>query len=287
VSDELSTGGNDDEDDNADEVGQGGKSVARNLRRLGIRPVQFSHDRFTAQVNTLKPGQVAQFYVPSDIFTNKLVVSITNIVKEGPQNTLFGDDFFVMGIDAPTSFAAHRIGNGGAFVGADGADRTFTVDNPQTGLVRIALQGDWINGGRVSAKLTIDRQRSLPTLPSAIGRIRQDDVVPYTIDVPAGVTEGVIELFWLQNWGRYPTNDLDMLVIDPAGHVAVNANGNPLGATFDSPERAVIANPAPGKWRVLVDGFTIWPQGHFGKHPGKDTYTLTATADGRRLKVAK
>jgi subtilisin family serine protease len=285
VSDDLSTGKHDDdEDDDADDVGQGGKSVAGNLQRLGIRPVQFSHDRFTAQVNRLKPGQVSQFYVPSDIFTNKLVVSITNIVKEGPQNTLFGDDFFVMGIDAPTSFAVHRIGDGGDFVGVD---TTFTIDNPQTGLVRIALQGDWTNGGPVSAKVTIDRQRSLATLPSAIGRIRQDDLVPYTIDIPAGVTEGVIELFWLQNWGRYPTNDLDMLVIDPAGHVAVDAAGNPLGASLDSPERAVLADPAPGTWTVLVSGFTIWPQGHSGHHPGKDTYTLTATADGHRLKVAK
>jgi hypothetical protein len=101
------------------------------------------------------------------------------------------------------------------------------------------------------------------------------------------VTQGVIELFWLQNWGRYPTNDLDMLVIDPAGHLAVGADGNPLGASLDSPERAVLANPAPGKWTVLVSGFTIWPQGHSGHHPGKDIYTLTATADGHRLKVAK
>ena len=115
----------DEEDDDEDEVGKGGQSVAGNLRRLGIRPVHFSRDRFTTQVNRLKPGQVAQFYVPSDIFTSKLVVSITNIVQENPpaqQNLLFGDDIFVMGVDAPTSFAVHRIGSGGVFVGADGSD---------------------------------------------------------------------------------------------------------------------------------------------------------------------
>ena len=139
----------------------------------------------------------------------------------------------------------------------------------------------------MSAKLTIERERSLPTLPSAIGRIRQDDLVPYKIDVPAGVTQGVIELFWLQNWGRYPTNDLDMLIMTPAGQLVIDANGNPRGATLDSPERVVLANPAPGTWTVLVNGFTIWPQGHSGKHPGKDTYTLTATADGSRLKIQK
>ena len=289
VKDELSIGGrhgdgDGDDDDDADEVGQGGKSVAENLRRLGIRTVQFSNDRFTTNVNLLKPGQVAQFFVPSDIFTNKLVVSITNIVKEGPQNTLFGDDFFVMGVDAPTSFASFLIED---FVGAD---QTFTIDNPQTGLVRIALQGDWTNGGRVSGKLTIDRQRSLPTLPSAVGRIRQDDVIPYTVDIPLGVKEGVIELFWLQNWGRVPTNDLDMIILDPAGKMVVGADGNPLGATLDSPERAVLAKPASGKYTVLLQGFLIWPQGsseHGDNRRGKDTYTLTATADGQRLRVSK
>ena len=69
-------------------------------------------------------------------------------MPEGPQNTIFGDDFFVMGIDAPTSTAVHRIG---IPAGAEGAfvngDATFVIDNPQTGLFRLALQGDWTNGG--------------------------------------------------------------------------------------------------------------------------------------------
>ena len=294
VSDDRRRHGDDDEDDDADEVGQGGRSVAENLRRLGIRTVRFSNDRFTADLKTLKPGQVVQFYVPSDIFTNKLVVSISNIVREGPQNQLFGDDFFVMGVDAPTSFAVGRIGDGGEFVAAD---TSFTIANPQTGIVRIAVQGDWTNASRISGKVTIERSRSLPTLPSAIGRIRQDDVVPYTIDIPANVTEGVIELFWLQNWGRVPTNDLDMEIIGPDGKTVLNADGDPAGASLDSPERVVLAKPVPGKYTVLVQGFLIWPQGRSGNsghgsghgdgRAGRDTYTLTATADGKRLSVSK
>ena len=60
------------------------------------------------------------------------MVKITNIVPEGPdQNALFGDDLFVMGVDAPTSFAVHRIenptGSEGVFVNAD---TTFTIDQP-------------------------------------------------------------------------------------------------------------------------------------------------------------
>jgi hypothetical protein len=277
----------DDRDDEPDDVGAGGRSVLSNLQKLGIKPVRFVNNRYTTSVRDLKPGQVAQFYVPSDIFTEAIVVSISEIVREGPVNELFGDDLFVMGVDAPTSFAVHRIedppGSQGVLVTED---RTFTIDKPQSGIVRIAIQGDWTNGGRISARLTLRRQRQLPTLPSAIGVVRQDDLIPYSVVVPPGTAASVFELFWLQNWGRYPTNDLDMFVIDPQGNEFVDAAGNPPGATLNSPERVGISNPMPGEWTILVNGFTIQPKGKGGKE-GKDTFTVTATADERRLKIAK
>jgi hypothetical protein len=276
----------DDRDDDPDDVGAGGKSVLGNLQKLGIKPVRFVNNRYTANVSNLLPGQVAQFYVPSDMFTDAIVVTITDIVREGPENTLFGDDLFVMGVDAPTSFAVHRIGEA---PGGEGvlvaADSTFTIDNPQTGIVRVAIQGDWTNGGRISAKLTLQRTRRLPTLPSAVGVVQQDDLIPYSVTIPAGTTQAVLELFWLQNWGRYPTNDLDMIVIDPADNEYVDPEGNPPGATFSSPERVVISDPMPGTWTILVNGFTI-QQGRRGL-VGKDVFTLTATADRRRLKIEK
>jgi hypothetical protein len=278
----------DDRDDEPDDVGAGGKSVTGNLRKLGIRPVKFVEDTFTSDVKDLKPGQVAHFFVPSDIFTDALVVKITNIAREGPdQNLLFGDDLFVMGVDAPTSFAVHRIenppGSEGVFVSTD---TTFTIDNPQTGLVRIGLQGDWTNKRRISATLTIERQRRPPNVPSANGQIRQGDLIPYYIDVPVA-TQAVFELFWQQNWGRYPTNDLDMLVLDPSGKLVLDSTGFPAGATLNSPERAVIANPMAGQWTVLVNGFTIQQHGRPSGRDDKDLFTLTVTADGRRLKVNK
>jgi len=278
----------DDRDDGPDDVGAGGKSVTGNLRRLGIRPVQFINDKFITEVKNLTPGQVAHFFVPSDILTDALVVKITNIAREGPdQNVLFGDDLFVMGVDAPTSFAVHRIenppGSEGVFVSTDS---TFTIDQPQTGLVRIGLQGDWTNKRRISATLTIERQRRPPNVPSASGQIRQGDLIPYYIDVPVA-TQVVFELFWQQNWGRYPTNDLDMLVLDPSGKLVLDSTGSPAGATLNSPERAVIANPMAGQWTVLVNGFTIQQHGRPSGHDDKDLFTLTVTVDGRRLKVQK
>ena len=281
-----------DRDDDDDELGAGGRSVIGNVRKLGVRPVQFAQDRFSTRVKDLLPGQVAHFFVPSDDRTDQLIVSLTEIVPEGPQNTLFGDDLFVMGVDAPTSFAVHRIesppGSGGVFVNANS---TFTIEDPQTGLVRLALQGDWTNAGRISATLTIERRRSPLSRRAAEGRIEQDDVIPFVVEVPAGASEAVFELFWKQNWGRYPTNDLDMLVLDPNLAVAEDPDGNPLGSTLSSPERAVITNPAPGTWTVLVNGFTVHEEGGGSRRKGskgrKDQFTLRATADGEALRIRK
>ena len=88
----------------------------------------------------------------------------------------------------------------------------------------------------MSAKLTIERERSLPTLPSAIGRIRQGDLDPLLRQRACRRDRRrVIELFWLQNWGRYPTNDLDMLVMDPTGKLVVDADGNPRRRHVEQP----------------------------------------------------
>jgi uncharacterized protein YfaP (DUF2135 family) len=40
-------------------------------------------------------------------------------------------------------------------------------------------------------------------------------------------------------------------VVDPAGNEYWD------GATWDSPERATLANPAPGQYTVYVNGYTV------------------------------
>ena len=201
-------------------------------------------------------------------------------MPEGPQNTIFGDDFFVMGIDAPTSTAVHRIG---IPAGAEGAfvngDATFVIDNPQTGLIRLALKGDWTNGGVISARFTIERERNPLGPATATGQVEQDDLIPVIVNVPAGVSQAVFEVFWQQNWGRYPTNDIDMLILRPDLTLLVDATGAHPGATANSPERVVVPNPTAGNWIVLVNGFTIHDTSK-GPQTGRDEFTLRVTADG-------
>lgn len=273
--------------DDEDGLGAGGESVARNVERAGLRIADFRGNRFSTRVRNLEPGEAAQIFVPSDLFTSSFTVTVDRVTPELPeeqQNQFFfcgpegeflcGDDVIVQIVDAPTSFAVER---GFAFVNTR-EPFTATVANPQTGLVRIAVVGDWTNAGRVSATVTVTRRQKLDGFPTTLSTIEQDEIDFVEVDVPAGADQAVFELAWKQNWSRYPTNDLDLVLIDPANKV------NESGATLSSPERVEIAHPLPGRWRAAIIGFTIHDTDDRSRHDAKDIYTFRAEADGRRLR---
>ena len=241
--------------------------VVENIEDLGFRPVRFRHNTFSAHVKKLRPGQVAQFFLEAENRTDQFSVSLQNITPELPpseQNQLFTDDILLNIVDSPTSFGRTREFR---FVGTDS---TFPVVNPQPGLVRVALQGDWTNAGRISADVVIERTKGAQGPPTASGEIHQGDLIPVLVNVPAGVSQLVFELSARENWSRYPTDDLDLILFAPS-----SSTPNTDGVTLDSPERAVINNPAAGAWFALVDGFTV--------HGAVAHWQLRATADGVRL----
>jgi len=274
--------------------------VALNIRKAGFEPILFRNDRFTAHVPDLKPGQVTQFFVPSDARTDRLTVTLSNITPELPadrQNMLFGDDILLNVVDAPTSLGVFRLSQ---FVNANS---TSIIDNPQTGLVRVALQGDSTNAGKISADVTIDRVQAPQGRPSAVGRIAEGEEVVYEVAIPAGAALAVFETSWLATWARYPTSDLDMVLIDPSGKV------NVTGAGSNSPERVEISKPAAGTWTVVIQGLSVHAPGSDGdddpeaadaenesRHHGgqgdddhdraaKERYALRVTVDGSRLRI--
>jgi subtilisin family serine protease len=255
--------------------GLGTPSVFVNLVSAGQFPVTFQNDRFTTHVANLQPGHVKHLFVPANDTTSQLNVRLFNVTPElppGSQNQLFGDDLHIAIADAPTSTADWRIDPslGESFVPA-GSDITIPIDNPQTGFLRVALQGDWTNAGRVSADVEITQVRNPLGPPSDSGKVRQgeEDVVHF--DIAAGTHELVVELFWDEDWSHYPTNDLDLVLVNPTG------TANFDGATAASPERVVIANPPAGTWSALIDGFTVFT------HDSR--WKLRVTADGHRIRL--
>jgi subtilisin family serine protease len=264
VSSSIPGAGHDDDHGDGDDDGD---SVRENIAEAGFRTVEFENNSFSAHVANLKPGQAKQFFVRTRRDTDKLTVTLRNITPENApanQNLLFGDDVIFHIVDAPTSFAATRVFD------FFNSDQTFAIDNPQTGIVRVTLSGDWTNAGRVSADVGIVQHRTPLTPETAEGKVRQDDLIPVLVNIPAGTKVADFRLFWKHDWGAYPTNDIDLILQAPNGTLNFD------GATFDSPERAVVQNPQAGVWTAYVNGFTV--------NGRRDEWELRATADGVRLR---
>ena len=84
--------------------------------------------------------------------------------------------------------------------------------------------------------------------------------------VPSGVARAEVRLGWREDWGRYPSADVDLFLIAPGGAVNVD------GATASNPEVAGIDKPAAGSWTAVVAGFDI--------PTGTDKFELRVSLDG-------
>lgn len=243
-------------------------SVRGNIASLGIKTLQAKGRGTRQSINDLVPGQVAHFFVNTTTETEAVVIRLSNIRPELPpeeQNAFFGDDLFVLVQDAITSTDA--VLDGG-FI-AD--DTTLVAVNPQSGILRIAVMGDWTNAGQISADIEIQEFSGRKLKNSARDRVQEGESLFYSVKVPAGAAQANFELQWQQDWGRYPTDDLDLIILTPGGDVVVD------GATLNSPERAVIDNPVPGEYIVIVDGYTVW-----GKRGNRAQFSFHAFDDAGR-----
>lgn len=252
-------------------VGLTTPSVALNLLPLGIKPIHFTNNTYTKQLNNLKPGQMVQLYVPTLDSTDSLTVTIENVTPALPpaqQNQLFGDDVFLTVVDALTTTDDLRVAD---FVVGNA---TYDVPIADAGLARVAIQGDSTNAGNVSAKVTITRSNVPLAPPTKSGLIQQGQDTVVRVNVPPGTTDLSFRLSWLREWGAYPVDDLDLYLEDPNGNLFID------GATFNAPEKVSIANPTPGVWTAQIFGFQI--NSIFDLF-NSDIWTLRATADGVRL----
>src|SRR5262249_48638629 len=148
---------------------------------------------------------------------------------------------------------------------------SFTIDHPENGYMRVVVVGDWTNAGKISAKLTLTATREGPSVLQVNTKIAQGQQQAFPLSVPAGVAQATFELTWNRGWNHYPTNDIDLILVDPDGKLNID------GATFNGRELAIVKNPKPGNWTIIVDGFNIFGKlANNGSESGPkiDTYHL-------------
>ncbi|WP_191621456.1 S8 family serine peptidase [Marinihelvus fidelis] len=253
-------------------TGAAGASVTDNIEALGFEVISIGNGgSYTVTLEDLAPGQVGHIFLASHKNTEQFSISLSNLspaLPPGQQNQLFGDDLFVHVQDAITSDEA-VIASG--FINAD---TVLTVDNPQSGIVRVGIMGDWTNAGTISVDVEITEVRGSGGPKLAGGKVAHGGFDGYLVNIPAGLGSATFELSWNNDWGSFPTDDLDLVLWNAV------YGFNFDGATFASPERATLVAPEPGIWEVYVDGFTVW-----GVHGGpRSKYQLHAwDQDGNAL----
>jgi len=240
--------------------GPAGNSVRGNIASVGLNTIQLGNSGYSTRLEGLVPGEVAHFFVDIDDRVDAVNVSFSNITPALPpaeQNQfLGGDGLFVVVQDSITSTDVTL---------ADGffaEDTTLVAANPGTGLLRVAVMGDWTNAGSIAADMHIEAVSAKRPKITERDRVVEGDFRGYVVNVPEGTEQANFELHWQQDWGRFPTDDLDLIVLDPNGVPVIELNADDIpflpGATFSAPERVVVNDPMPGEYTIFVDGFTVW-----------------------------
>jgi hypothetical protein len=230
------------------------------------------------QFHNLIAGQRGEILYEIEPTTSQVIINLTNVSIPGPQNEKFGDDVFLAVQTAKTS----SMGTGTALGGVGDyfpcqpffvfGDTSIVIPGPscpilEPGVIRITVMGDSINKGTVSADVSVTSSKDSLPKTTASGKIRGGDNLFFPITIPAGVSVAEFNLRWDADWGHYPTNDLDMILIDPMKGIDVR------GVTINSPEDVVVQNPQPGEWKVQVLGFSVATK--------KDNFVLSVVLDGK------
>ncbi len=219
---------------------------------------------------SLKPGERHEIVYRVLPNVRQVTVSLTDVTPELPplqQNQLFGDDILLNIHSSKTS----GIGEGDYRFIEFTRGGTFVIADPEPGLIRITVSGDWTNAGTISAKVAVSAaSESLPQV-STQGLIADQEALSFPVTIPSGVARAEFRLGWREDWGRYPAADLDVFVISPTGVLTTT------GATLNQPEVAAISNPPAGTWTVFVSGFEIPTE--------TDKFELRVSLDGKVVHI--
>jgi hypothetical protein len=242
------------------------KNVKVNIEQATSLNVRDGYVRET--VSGLKPGQ--RYDIPYRVNPNTkqviVALSATPALPPAQQNQLFGDDVLLAVHSAKTS----AIGEGDYPVFAFTTGGTYAVENPETGILRVSVNGDWTNAGEISAQVVIlSTTDPVPQLTSQ-GKIGNGQTIAIPVAVPPGVGVAEFRLGWREDWGSFPTNDIDLILVSPTG--AVNADA----ATLSNPETASINKPAAGTWTAYILGYEV--------ASGTDKWEFRVALDGKVIK---
>ncbi|MFW9853728.1 MAG: S8 family serine peptidase [Candidatus Thorarchaeota archaeon] len=224
---------------------------------------------FTYSVKNLDPGLAKHFYIEVTEATDSITIDISNVrTVRNPYglNTFelyvgsavrSGYDYFLdsANVYGEATFWIEDYSTtwiGATYFGGDWYNQII-----QPGYMEIVLENDWTSAGRISGEITITvTEETEPQSPneSYFGTLVTGAGIGW---IPVGYgTDGVIvELWWENDWTKYPTSDLDMIILWDDGidtHVEVS------GASLRSPEGVFIDSQDIQWVLVLLLGYETY-----------------------------
>ncbi|HWR17494.1 MAG TPA: S8 family serine peptidase [Terriglobales bacterium] len=241
------------------------RNLQANLSQAGL-PVYSAYT--TKTFTNVLPAQVAEviYQVPRN--AGALYVRYHDILPGAEQNPFFGDDLFLAVQGSMVHTKDRRLPGEYEFINSD---TTYSFTRPEEGIWRITTTGDWTNKSPISFSVDVWTTEESSPLFTAKARIAQGQQHVYNLTVPAGVSSLDTTATWLNMNASYPINDIDVILVAPDGTVNYDCGTN------KAPEACSIANPLAGQWTLVVDGYSVIPDGTPG---GLETYTVRVAADG-------
>src|SRR5205823_7508614 len=196
-------------------VGGTNKNVTANLERFsGIETVSRNVMRSTGP---LLPGQRFETFYRVSPNTSAVVVTLADIKPGAVQNQYFGRDDVLLAVhSSKMSAVTDAAGHAGDYRVFEyrTSDKTYVIDNPDNGIMRITVSGDGTNASPISAVIKIssieDPESGKKTAKNTIAD-QQTQVVPFV--VPFGTQTLSVTADWDGDWGHYPANDLDVILV--------------------------------------------------------------------------
>ena len=208
---------------------------------------------YETSIENLAPGLNKEFIFEITEATDSIKLDLTNVWLN-PDEDLGLNSFEVYIQSAKRTTYAYYIETANVWGDASFyiTDDATTWSGPVTGVytdgytraiepgyMKIVIENDFTSYGVASCdiKITVTAAEAPTPDVEISGRLAQGEWTGWMgIDVPPGTEKAIIELWWVNDWTKYPTSDMDMIIYWDMGY-------NTAGATLRSPERVVLDNP--------------------------------------------
>jgi len=234
---------------------------------------------FTTSIINLPPGHHKEFIFQATETTDSIRLEVTNVVVGSNPLGLNSLEVYVQSAKRTVSnyyvFGANVIGNSWFHITDDTTtwsvppftpEPTFTWRTQviEPGYVKVVIQNDWTSYDNASCdiKITVTKAKNTPATITMSGLLWPKQSIGWiSVPVPLTATKAIIELWWVHDWKKYPTADIDMTIF-------WNGAYDYRASTSNSPERAVLTGPT-GNILLLISAYEM--------HTGREPFELRIT----------